>query len=75
MAKKTADIVPLNLRAGNKNWKVTVNDLLSEKNVKGVVVTVFYKNRDYLIRHIGVRSSDLALLSAKLVRLATETDE
>ena len=47
-------------------------DLLAEEGVRGVVVTVFYDDRRYMVRQVNVAGSDLALMGAKLLQLATE---
>lgn len=40
--------------------------------MRGVVVTVFYDDRRYMVRQVNVAGSDLALMGAKLLQLATE---
>lgn len=72
MRGKFASVIPINQRAKAKNWRATVGDVLAEKNVRGVVVTVFYRDGDYLTSWSGARQSDLALAAARLIRLATD---
>jgi hypothetical protein len=72
MPRKPGSITALNRQAAQENWRGAVGDLLSEEGVRGVVVTVFYEDRNYMIRQVNVMSSDLALLGAKLLRMAVD---
>lgn len=72
MADKFATVTTLNRQAEGANWRAAVGDLLAEEGVRGVVVTVFYEDRTYKIRQVNISQSDLALISAKLARLAAD---
>lgn len=73
MNGKPASVTALN-RQAEGNWRAAVGDLLAEENVRGVMVTMFYKDRTYKIRQLNVSQSDLALIGAKLLRLAAEDE-
>ena len=72
MSNKFASVTRLNSATGN--WRAAVGDLLSEENVRGVMVTVFYEDRTYKIRQLNVSQGDLALIGARLMRLAAEDE-
>lgn len=73
MNGKPASVTRLN-RQSEGNWRAAVGDLLAEENVRGVIVTVLYEDRTYKIRQLNVSQGDLALIGARLIRLAAEDD-
>ncbi len=72
MSDKFASVTTLNSARGN--WRASIGDLLAEEGVRGVMVTVFYEDRTYKIRQINVSQGDIALIGARLLRLAAEDD-
>ena len=73
MNGKPASITKLNKQAAG-NWRASVGDLLAEENVRGMILTVFYEDRTYKIRQINVSDSDIALIGARLLRLAADDE-
>lgn len=74
MPDKFASVTTLNRQAKGEDWRAAVGDLLAEEDVRGVIATVFYEDRTYKIRQINISQSDLALIGARLIRLAAEDD-
>lgn len=73
MPDKFASVTRLN-RQAEGNWRAAVGDLLAEENVRAVMVTVFYEDRTYKIRQLNVSQADIALIGARLIRLAAEDE-
>jgi hypothetical protein len=73
VTEKFASVTRLNSQAAG-NWRAAVGDLLAEENVRGVMVTVFYEDDTYKIRQLNVSQADIALIGARLIRLAAEDE-
>ena len=73
MSDKFTSATRLNAPAA-ESWRASVDDALSEADARGAIVTVFYEDRTYKIRQLNVSQGDLALIAARLLRLAAEDE-